>query len=92
MIYFNERYWDPSSQIRAGATLHFQQPIFTLPDLNKMKVKVKIHESVVKKVQPALTATMQMEALSNQILHGKVLTVASVAQNDGFFSDPGQYR
>lgn len=83
VIYFNERYWDPSSRVRPGSTLHFQQPIFTLPDLNKMKVKLKVHESVVKKVQPALTATMQVEALSaNQILHGKVLTVASVAQND----------
>jgi HlyD family secretion protein len=83
VIYFNERYWDPSSQVRAGATLHFQQPIFTLPDLNQMKVKLKIHESVVKKVLPGMTASMQVEALRNQVLHGKVLTVASVAQSDG---------
>jgi HlyD family secretion protein len=82
VIYFNQRYWDPSSRIQPGGTLHFQQPIFTLPDLNKMKVKLKVHESVVKKVQPNLTATMKVEALSNQVLHGKVLTVASMAQND----------
>lgn len=82
VIYFNERYWDPNSRVRPGSTLHFQQPIFTLPDLNQMKVKLKIHESVVKKVLPGMTASMQVEALSNQMLHGKVLTVASVAQND----------
>lgn len=82
VIYFNVRYYDPNSRIQPGGTLHFQQPIFTLPDLNKMKVKVKVHESVVKKVIPTLTATMQVEALSNQVLHGKVLTVASMAQND----------
>ena len=82
MIYFNERYWDPNSRVRAGGTLHFQQPIFTLPDLNQMKVKLKVHESVVKKVSPGLAATMQVEAMSKQVLHGKVLTVASVAQND----------
>jgi HlyD family secretion protein len=83
VIYFNERYWDPNSRVRPGSTLHFQQPIFTLPDLDKMKVKMKIHESVVKKVLLNLPATMKVEALSsNQILHGKVLTVASVAQND----------
>jgi HlyD family secretion protein len=83
VIYFNDRYWDPTSRVRPGSTLHFQQPIFTLPDLDKMKVKLKIHESVVKKVLLNLPATMKVEALSsNQILHGKVLTVASVAQND----------
>lgn len=82
VIYFNERYWDPNSRVRAGGTLHFQQPIFTLPDLNQMKVKLKVHESVVKKVSPGLAATMQVEAMSKQVLHGKVLTVASVAQND----------
>ncbi len=82
VIYFNQRYWDPNSRIQPGGTLHFQQPIFTLPDLNKMKVKLKIHESVVKKVQTNLTASMQIEALSNQVLHGKVLSVASVAEND----------
>jgi len=83
VIYFNDRYWDPTSRVRPGSTLHFQQPIFTLPDLDKMKVKLKIHESVVKKVLLNLPATMKVEALSsNQILHGKVLSVASVAQND----------
>lgn len=82
VIYFNERYWDPNSRIQPGGTLHFQQPIFTLPDLNKMKVKMKIHESVVKKVQPALLVTMKVEAHSHEVLHGKVLKVASMAQND----------
>ncbi len=82
VIYFQERYWDPNSRVQPGGTLHFQQPIFTLPDLNKMKVKLKIHESVVKKVVPDLTASMQVEALSNQTLHGKVMKVASMAQND----------
>ena len=82
VIYFNQRYWDPSSRIQPGGTLHFQQPIFTLPDLNKMKVKLKIHESVVKKVSPNLTATMQVEAMSKQVLRGKVTMVASVAEND----------
>ena len=30
--------------------VHFQQTIFSLPDLAKMQIKVKVHESVVKKV------------------------------------------
>jgi HlyD family secretion protein len=83
VIYFS-RPWDPESRIRPGAQVYFQQPIFTLPDLNNMQVKLKVHESVVKKVQPGQTVTMQVDALPNQVLHGKVTKVASVAQSDGW--------
>ena len=82
VIYSNQRPWDPSSHIRPGATLFSQQPILTLPDLDKMRVKLKVHETVVKKVQKDMPATMQVEAHSAKILNGKVLSVASVAQND----------
>lgn len=82
VIYSNTRYWDEASRIRPGGQLHFQQQIFTLPDLNNMQVKLKVHESVVKKVLKDQTATMQVEALQNQVLHGKVVSVASVAQGD----------
>ena len=82
VIYDNSRPWDPNSHVRPGATLYFQQPIFTLPDLDAMRVKMKVHESVVKKVQKDQTATLQIEALGGQILHGKVQMVASVSQNN----------
>jgi multidrug efflux pump subunit AcrA (membrane-fusion protein) len=49
-----------------------------------MQVKLRVHESVVKKIQPGQTATMQIEALGNQVLHGKVKSVASVAQSDSW--------
>jgi RND family efflux transporter MFP subunit len=84
LIYSAARPWDESSRIRSGATLYFQQPIFTLPDLNNMQVSLKVHESVVKKVQKDQQVTMQIEALSNQVLHGKVKYVATLAQNDGW--------
>ena len=80
VIYSNTPYWNEANRVRPGGQLHFQQPIFTLPDLNRMQVKLKVHESVVKKVLQGQTATMQVEALSNQVLHGKVVSVASVAQ------------
>jgi RND family efflux transporter MFP subunit len=84
LIYSKQRYWDESSRIRPGATLYFQQQIFTLPDLNNMQVKLRVHESVVKKVQKGMTATMQIDALPNQVLHGRVLSVATLAQQDGW--------
>src|SRR5262249_9225393 len=41
LVYAKDRYWDPSSRIQAGAMVHFQQGLFTLPDLTQMQVKVK---------------------------------------------------
>ncbi|WP_088259116.1 efflux RND transporter periplasmic adaptor subunit [Fimbriiglobus ruber] len=84
LIYYNRRFWDDSAKIRPGATLFFQQPIFTLPDLDDMQVKLKVHESVVKKVQKGQSATLQVDALPNQVLHGRVILVATMASNDGF--------
>jgi len=84
VIYSNQRPWDPTSQVRPGSQLHYQQQLFSLPDLDKMQVKLKVHESVVKKVVKDLPVTMQVDALPNRVLHGKVLNVGSVAQNDGW--------
>lgn len=84
IVVYWKRPWDESSRIQAGAMLFFQQPIFSLPDLEHMRVKVKVHESVVKKVQPGLSATIQAEAYANRVLHGKVQTVGTLAQSDGW--------
>ncbi|WP_082839977.1 efflux RND transporter periplasmic adaptor subunit [Gemmata sp. SH-PL17] len=81
VIYF-KRIWDESSRIRPGAQVFFQQPIFSLPDLGRMNVKVKVHESVVKKVRPGLQTTMKIDALPGHVLHGKVVSVATLAQGD----------
>ena len=81
MVYF-KRPWDETARIQAGALLYSQQPIFTLPDLNHMKVKMKIHESVVKKVKVGLPATIKVEALPNVTMHGTVQKVATLAQSE----------
>jgi RND family efflux transporter MFP subunit len=81
VIYYRRR-WDDSSRIRQGASLNYMQTIFSLPDLDQMQVNLNVHESVVKKVIKGQTATMQIEALSNQTLHGRVSTVGTVAQSD----------
>jgi HlyD family secretion protein len=88
VIYF-KRPWDETARIRPGATLFFQQPIYTLPDLNQMSVKLKLHESIIKKVSKKQTATMQVEALANRLLHGKVTNVATLAQNNDWGNGGG---
>lgn len=84
VVYSNSRYWDESSRIRPGAQLYYRQEIFSLPDLSRMKVKLKIHESVIKKVHVGMDATMQLESMPNRLLHGKVIKIATIAQADGW--------
>jgi RND family efflux transporter MFP subunit len=81
VVYF-KRPWDESQRIGPGATLYYQQPIFTLPDLTRLKVKVRVHESMVKKVKPEQKATIQIDALPHQVLHGTVKLVATLADSN----------
>jgi HlyD family secretion protein len=84
VVYASSRYWGEESRIRPGGQLYYRQEIFSLPDLSKMKVKLRIHESVIKKVQVGLDATMQLESMPNRLLHGKVIKIATIAQSDGW--------
>jgi len=84
VVYYNARYWDENARIRPGAQLYFRQPIFTLPDLSKMLVKMKVHESVVKTVKPTNSATMKIDALPNRVLNGKVIRIGTLPQSDGW--------
>ena len=83
LVYSSSRYWDESARIRPGAQLYYRQEIFSLPDLSKMRVKMKIHESVIKKVKVGMPATFQIDALK-KTLNGKVLKIATIAQSDGW--------
>jgi RND family efflux transporter MFP subunit len=84
VIYSNSRPWDDSYRIQPGTTLFYRQQIFSRPDLAHMRVKLKVHESVVKRVVKDLPARMTIEALPGRILHGKVMSVGSVASQDGW--------
>ena len=84
VVYSTARSWDENARIRPGAQVYFRQPILSLPDLSKMRVKMKIHESVVKKVNASMDATLQISALPDKTLHGKVIKIATIAQSDGW--------
>ena len=89
VVYSKDRYWDPSSKIRVGAMIDYQQTIFRLPDLDKMQVKVKIHESNVKKVKPGQKAEIRVDAYSKAVLHGTVEKVATIADSRGYWDEGG---
>jgi len=90
VVYF-KRYYDEASRIQPGASVFYQQPIFTLPDLSRMKVKVKIHESVIKKIATGQKATLQADALPNRPMTGTVKSVGTLAQNEGWRQTVKEY-
>jgi RND family efflux transporter MFP subunit len=69
--------------------VYYQQPIFKLPDLSQMKVKAKVHESQVKKVKQGQPAEILVSSLPNQVLHGKILKIATLADSRGPWDDRG---
>lgn len=85
VIYSSRRWYGESGQIRPGATLQYQQPIFSLPDFSKMRVNMKVHESQVKKVQAGQKAALRLEAIPDRPLGGTVSKVGTVGQNDGYW-------
>ena len=54
-----------------------------MPDLTQMHVKLGIHESMIERVKPGMTATV---TLPESILVGEVLSVASTAQAAGWWT------
>lgn len=89
IVYANDRYWDEQSRVRPGALVYYQQTLFRLPDLSRMQVKVKVHESQIKKVKNDQDVEVLLEALPNKVLHGKVLSVATLADNRGPWDERG---
>jgi RND family efflux transporter MFP subunit len=82
LVYAQTRYWDPNSRIQVGGLVSFQQPLFKLPDLTNMQVKVRIHESKVKKIKVGQKADIRIDALPNQVLHGTVKNVATLSDSE----------
>jgi multidrug efflux pump subunit AcrA (membrane-fusion protein) len=56
-----------------------------------MKVKVKIHESVIKKIATGQKATLQADALPNRPMTGTVKSVGTLAQNEGWRQTVKEY-
>jgi HlyD family secretion protein len=83
VVYEQTRFWDPTTRVQVGGMVYYQQPVFVLPDLDSMQVKVKVHESKVKKLRVGQKATVRLEAFPGLVLHGTVEKVATLADSEG---------
>ena len=64
--------------IEEGATVRERQAIINLPDLDKMKIDARIHESRISRVMLGQPVEINIDALPSQTFHGVLDTISSV--------------
>ncbi len=83
-----EMYWGGEERIREGATVRERQSIITIPDTTKMAVKVRIHESYIKKVAKGQKARIVVDAFPDQELRGEVTKVGVLPDSQNRWMNP----
>lgn len=83
-----ERYYYGEEQIREGSTVRQRQVIITIPDLNAMGVRVKIHESYIKKVKADMPSRIRVESFPDRPIQGKVTKVAILPDSSNRWMNP----
>jgi len=73
-------------QIEEGAAVRERQKIFSLPDISKMQVNTKVHESHIDQIKPRMKARIRVDAFSDQTLEGTVIEVAALPDQQSMFS------
>lgn len=74
--------------ISAGATLKTGQPIITIPDMSKLGVEVKIHESNIKKIKLGQKVYITAESVPDKTLVGRVSKVAVLPDSNASRFNP----
>jgi len=82
--------WDPDEIIREGARVRERQAIITIPDMRHMAVKVRIHESQVKRVRKGMPVTIGVAAEPDRSLSGQVETVGVLPDSENRRFNPDQ--
>jgi hypothetical protein len=83
-----DRYWGGEERIREGATVRERQSIITIPDMTKMGVRVKIHETYIKKIKKGQKATITVDAYADQVLKGEVTKVGLLPDSGNRWMNP----
>lgn len=74
--------------IREGATVRERQTIITIPDLRRMSVDVKIHESYIKKIKAGQKARITVDAYPDKPLTGEVTKVGVLPDSQNRWLNP----
>jgi multidrug efflux pump subunit AcrA (membrane-fusion protein) len=81
-------YFGGEERIREGATVRERQAIITIPDMTRMAVKVKIHESYIKKIKKGQKARITVDAFPDKALSGEVTKVGVLPDSQNRWMNP----
>jgi multidrug efflux pump subunit AcrA (membrane-fusion protein) len=81
-------FYGGEERIREGATVRERQSIITIPDMTKMSVRVKIHESYIKKVKKGQKARITVDAFPDKVLDGEVTQVGVLPDSQNMWMNP----
>lgn len=81
-------YYGGQEQIREGATVRERQAIITIPDMTRMSVKVKIHESYIKKIKKGQKVRITVDAFPDKALTGEVSKVGVLPDSQNRWLNP----
>lgn len=90
VVYYAEsrRFRASESAIEEGAVVRERQKIITLPDVSKMRVDVKVHESAVDKVSQGQKVYVTVDALPGKRFLAHVKSVALVSDSQSSYLNP----
>ena len=92
VVYGNGRsdmmYYGGEEQVREGASVRERQAIITIPDMTRMSVNVKIHESYIKKVKKGLKARITVDAFPDETLTGEITKVGVLPDSQNRWMSP----
>jgi multidrug resistance efflux pump len=81
-------YYGNQEPIREGATVRERQAIITIPDMTRMSLQVRIHESYIKKVKAGQPARVTVDAFADRTLGGAVTNVGVLPDSENRWMNP----
>jgi multidrug efflux pump subunit AcrA (membrane-fusion protein) len=81
-------YGNGEEQVREGATVRERQSIITIPDMTKMGVNVRIHESYIKKIKKGEKVKITLDAFPDQVIDGEVTKVGVLPDSQNMWMNP----
>ena len=75
--------WNTGNKWQVGDQPWSGMPLIDLPDLNELKVKTEISEVDISKIQLKQTVEIKLDAFSDTVFAGEVISIANLAQFKG---------
>ncbi|HEY5914658.1 MAG TPA: efflux RND transporter periplasmic adaptor subunit [Verrucomicrobiae bacterium] len=84
----SDSHFSSESLVEGGAVVRNRQELIKLPDLSRMKVTVKVHESHVNMIRPGLPAYVMLDSMPDERFRGVVERVAPLPDTQARWGNP----